>query len=99
MSVHSTTLPALLDIDQVAAVVGLGRRTIQRMVSADTFPPPRRFTRQLVRWPACVVRDWLKAQGAEMPDDAPPAPARPARPPRPRGRRGPCRSLRRCPTT
>jgi predicted DNA-binding transcriptional regulator AlpA len=44
-------VPALwLSGKDVAALLGIGQRTLWRMLDAGQVPQPHRFTRKLVRW-------------------------------------------------
>ena len=52
-------------VREVAAMVGLGERTIWRMVDLGTFPKPRCFGRRKL-WLASEVKAWLASQAAAM---------------------------------
>ena len=51
----------LLTIRDVAGLLKLHRRTLERMVRAREFPPPRLIKGQR-RWSAEAVRKWLRRQ-------------------------------------
>jgi predicted DNA-binding transcriptional regulator AlpA len=61
---ESTTLtetPAkLLDVQAVADLCGCSARTCTRLSDAGKMPAPVRLG-ALVRWPANVIEDWIKA--------------------------------------
>ena len=48
----------LLTADEVAAALGVSRRTVWRMLSKQEMPAPIKF-RGNTRWQACVIRDWI----------------------------------------
>lgn len=55
---------ALLQIHTVAALAGLGRSTIYRLVSEGEFPQPIKRGTRCTRFRAGDVTNWLKAQAA-----------------------------------
>lgn len=56
---------ALLQINTVSALAGLGRSTIYRLVSEDKFPQPIKRGLRCTRFRAGDVTAWLKAQVAK----------------------------------
>ena len=58
-------LPAdtMLTSAQLVPLLPFGIRTLWRMIAAGRFPPPVRYTRQLVRWRKSEVMAWLAGNG------------------------------------
>jgi excisionase family DNA binding protein len=54
------TRAALLDVDALAAMVGVSTRTVRRLVDAGKFPQPVRLG-GCVRWSRVVVEAWIAA--------------------------------------
>ena len=54
----------LLTIRDVAGLLKLHRRTLERMIRAREFPPPRLINGRR-RWSAEAVRKWLQKQPVE----------------------------------
>lgn len=52
---------ALLRLETVMAVTGMGRSTLYGKVASRTFPQPLRFGSRCTRWKAADVTSWLKA--------------------------------------
>ncbi len=61
----------LLTVQQVAARLGVGVRTLWRLVEHKRAPQPIRFSSKLVRWHSAVVQaflDGLRADAAPAKD-------------------------------
>ena len=54
----------LLSIDEIAEILGVNVRTVNRLVSGGRLPPPIRITRKLVRWKLSELQRWLDARQA-----------------------------------
>ncbi len=55
-----TTVPSLLSPKEVAAILGVQRRTLFRWISDGSFPPPIRLNRRVVRWREEAVLAWVQ---------------------------------------
>ena len=55
---------ALLKVTTVAAIVGCGRSTIWQWVKDGKFPPPKALGRNMSRWKAGEVMEWLRQHEA-----------------------------------
>ncbi len=51
----------LLDIKGVARNLGVGERTVERMIARGEFPPADFRLRRLVRWRTSTVEAWMDA--------------------------------------
>ncbi len=49
----------LLDVDGLAAILKVGRRTIWRWRDAGTIPAPRKIS-GAVRWVAAEIEEWIR---------------------------------------
>jgi excisionase family DNA binding protein len=49
----------LMTMDDIADFLQLSKRTAQRLVKKDHFPPSIRLGR-IRRWPADLIREWLR---------------------------------------
>jgi predicted DNA-binding transcriptional regulator AlpA len=54
----------LCDTKGRQGLLGVSEATFDRWVAAGTFPQPIRIGPRLVRWPARVVREWIRQQQA-----------------------------------
>lgn len=55
----------LITVKETAALVGVSRRTLDRMAkNTPDFPKCVRLTSQIVRYNRVAVEQWLAAQGA-----------------------------------
>lgn len=52
----------LLRIDSVIRMTGLGRSTINRLVSVEQFPSPLRLTTRVVAWRRTDLERWSDAR-------------------------------------
>ncbi len=52
--------PVLLDVRQVAALLGVSTRTVYRLADSGLMPRPVRLG-ALVRWPRAAVEEWIAA--------------------------------------
>ncbi len=60
MTQHSTTSPALLvDVKELARLLGCATRSVYKMRAAGQLPRPRRLGRML-RWSLDDVRSWIE---------------------------------------
>jgi predicted DNA-binding transcriptional regulator AlpA len=56
-------LEPLLDIDGLSRVLATSRRSVERLLSAGSLPPPDlRLGRRMPRWMPETVRRWLAEQ-------------------------------------
>jgi len=55
----------LLTVDEVAALLKVHRRTLERWIRAREFPPPRRIRGGRRRWSPEAVRKWFNRQPVE----------------------------------
>ena len=49
----------LLSIEEVQAITGLSKSTIQKGTGEDWFPPGRKFGRRSVRWLSSYIDTWI----------------------------------------
>lgn len=54
--------PLYLELESVAAAVGLGMATIQRLVRDDSFPKPRQLSGRRVGWLVREIEEWAEAR-------------------------------------
>jgi len=54
----------LLTREQVATMLGVDKRTLDRMVQRKEFPKPIRFNRKLIRWKEKDVEGHLSSLNA-----------------------------------
>lgn len=59
-----TTVPALLRLPAVLALVGVSKATLYRWANAGMFPQPRALTptRSTVAWSAVEVHAWIASK-------------------------------------
>lgn len=57
-SVTATTSPAMLDVEQLADMLGVSTRHVRRLVDAGKAPQPVRLGRAC-RWPRHNVEAWI----------------------------------------
>lgn len=64
MNQATHTLPALLRLPAVLALVGVSKATLYRWAGAGLFPQPRALTptRSTVAWSAAEVRAWIEGK-------------------------------------
>ena len=55
---------ALLNVTEVANLLGISPRHVWRMADAGTFPRPLKVGMKLRRWPRSSVESWLAEQTA-----------------------------------
>lgn len=55
-------LEPMLGVDDIAAALAVGRRTVERMRSSGRFPKPDLYAGRLPRWQAATIRAWLAEQ-------------------------------------
>ena len=48
----------LIDVDQVASLLGVSARTVYRMADSGAMPRPRRLN-SLVRWSRSEIESWV----------------------------------------
>lgn len=53
-------LPALLDVQAVAQLLGCSPRHVYRLADAGKMPPPVRLG-ALVRWPRAAIESWVES--------------------------------------
>lgn len=53
----------LLSREDVAALLGIGSRTLRRMELAELLPPPIRASQRAVWWPRSVIKAWMDSGG------------------------------------
>lgn len=57
----ATDSPAsLINVDQVATLLGVSARTVRRMADSGAMPRPRRLN-TLIRWSRLEIEAWVKA--------------------------------------
>jgi excisionase family DNA binding protein len=54
-------LPALLDVKQVAQLLGVSASTVPNWVDEGAMPAPVRIGRRLTRWNAAKLQRWIDA--------------------------------------
>lgn len=60
----------LLTLDEVCALVKLGKSTIYRMVKAGDFPQPKKLPTGTIRWTRGSIRRWIeRLPDAELSED------------------------------
>ena len=57
-------LSALLNVTEVANLLGISPRHVWRMADAGTFPRPLKVGMKLRRWPRSAIESWLAEQTA-----------------------------------
>ena len=60
-------LESLLRIGDVARVLNVNQRTLERMIAAGTFPGPDRRTVAIKWWKPSTVRGWIDGEPAPKP--------------------------------
>jgi excisionase family DNA binding protein len=53
------TVPALLNIDEIAEILNVCRRTLERMISTKEFPACDKRIRRMPRWRRESVDRWI----------------------------------------
>ena len=51
---------ALIDVDQVATLLGVSARTVRRMADSGAMPRPRHLN-TLIRWSRTEIEAWVNA--------------------------------------
>lgn len=54
-----------LRLDEVAAALGIGRRTLERERSAGRFPPPDMLIGRAPLWRPATIERWIAEGGAK----------------------------------
>lgn len=70
---HSPAQPVpdrLIKLDQVMAIVGLGKTLIYRLVGKDAFPQPLKLGSNASRWSEAEIFSWIAEQAAARPTHA-----------------------------
>lgn len=55
------TAGLLIDMDTVAGLMSVSRRTLERLVSEKAIPEPIRISGRLVRWRLAELLEWIEA--------------------------------------
>lgn len=55
----------LLDRKEVAAMLGICTKTLDRKLAKGEFPQPIRVTERRVRWRASAIEKWLDEKGGK----------------------------------
>jgi excisionase family DNA binding protein len=58
--------PELLTVQEVAELLGIGRRSISRHVQNGCLPPPLRLGRRTLRYSRRAVLDWVAEQSRRI---------------------------------
>jgi excisionase family DNA binding protein len=53
-------IDSLLNVDQVAKVLGISRRSVWALASRGDLPPGRRIGARLVRWPRSEIDKFVR---------------------------------------
>jgi prophage regulatory protein len=56
----------LIDVREVARLLTVSSRTVERMVDEGRFPQPVRMGGRLVRWPRASVVQWVASQAVTV---------------------------------
>ena len=51
-------LPSLLNVEQIAEILGCSTRHVRRLTDMGKFPSPVRLN-SLVRWPRAEIEQWI----------------------------------------
>lgn len=63
----TTASDPLLCSHQIAALLGISKRTLERLRSSGEFPAPDlRLGPRILRWRSSTVRAWLEAQSSKQ---------------------------------
>ena len=86
MTTSVENIDRLIPIHDVCALTGLSKAQIYKLIAAELFPVPIRYSRNCVRWIESEVVEWVNEQAARSatgivptsmltpnPDDLPPA--------------------------
>lgn len=57
-----TVRPIIAELDKVAALLSLSPATVQALVRAGEFPPPRKISTRRVGWLLREVEEWAEAR-------------------------------------
>jgi excisionase family DNA binding protein len=60
-------LESLLRIGEVAKVLNVSQRTLERMIAAGAFPGPDRRSGAIKLWKPATVRGWIDGEPAPKP--------------------------------
>jgi predicted DNA-binding transcriptional regulator AlpA len=77
----------LIDIRDVARILAIGKRTLERMIATGEFPRADYRVRRISRWRLSTVQAWMD-RAAPRRDCGSPVVDRPHRPRAVRGKRG-----------
>jgi predicted DNA-binding transcriptional regulator AlpA len=81
---NTVTPPHQLDhlhkINEVARILSMGKRTLERMIAAGEFPQADFRCRRIARWRSSTVQAWIDARASRR--DSNPEPRRQATPSR-----------------
>ncbi len=61
---RAAELDRLLSVEDIATILGIHKRTLNRMRAAKTFPAPTLTVAGKARWTSAVVRGWIERGGA-----------------------------------
>jgi predicted DNA-binding transcriptional regulator AlpA len=59
----ANAIDPLLSIAELAAILNVSRRAVERMRSSGRFPRPDLMIGKMPRWKAATVRSWIDASG------------------------------------
>lgn len=59
------TLPTLIDLKKVKAMLSVSTATIYRWIEAGEFPKPIKLSANCVRWKHTDIEQWLQDRMAE----------------------------------
>lgn len=59
------TLPPLIDIKKVKALLSVSTATIYRWIESGEFPKPIKLSANCVRWKQVDIEQWLQGRMAE----------------------------------
>jgi excisionase family DNA binding protein len=60
----SEPVALMIDVREVAGLLGVSVATIERMVKANDFPAPFTVNKRLKRWSRLTVTEWVAEQQA-----------------------------------
>lgn len=63
-STKPAAIEALLSVNEVSAVLGCVRRTLERLRSTGAFPKPDAMVGRCPKWKPSTVQSWIDAGGA-----------------------------------
>lgn len=67
MQSNHLSRPELLRLREVAHLLGIGLRSLNRLIASGSFPPPIRLSGRTLRYSRRAVVDWIarKSGGAQ----------------------------------